>query len=245
MILALLITGGMQIVSLHRTNATLRTQVNEKRGLREKRTVQAEQAAQAIASSGDKGENTAATGEGVAGLTTLQAEVAALEQRATEHYAANSEETDAPSTNRDPEKGMTKLEYMQNVGQSTPAAALQTFFWAALKGEDQVMVRILAWDESVRPRVQALIDRLPEESRARYPTPEKIWALIISKYALDVSAIHIAETALKDPTNASLTVRGLTGGDEHLPMHLGAAGWQLWLGDGQLKMLSNELTGKK
>jgi hypothetical protein len=168
-----------------------------------------------------------------------------LEKKAVEQYAANPEANDAPSTNRDPEKGMTKLEYLQNVGQGTPAAALQALFWAALKGDDQMIAKTVAWDEAVRPQVQALIDRLSEESKARYSTPEQLWALIFSRQALDVSAIHIAETVPKDSANASLAVKGLTTGDAHLSMYLGPNGWQLRGGEWHLRMVSNELPGKK
>jgi hypothetical protein len=67
-----------------------------------------------------------------------------------------------------------------------------------LKGDEQVIAKAIAWDEAVRPQVQALIDRLPEKSKARYSTPEQLWALIFSRQALDVSAIHIAETVPKN-----------------------------------------------
>ena len=256
-VLSLVVLVGMQIVSLHRTNTRLRAEVNEKRASSENRIVKTDRSTTVIAARADGGgESTGLNGDAApsphmeaskahARLKQLRAEAAAWEKNALEQYAANSEATDAPSTNRDPERGMTKLEYMRNVGQGTPAAALQTFFWATLKGDDQVIARIVAWDETVRPKVQVLIDRLPEESKARYATPEKLWGLIISKYALDVSAIHIAETVLKDTANASLTVKGLTARDEHLGMHLGPNGWQLLVGERHLEMLNDELTGKK
>ena len=245
-VLSLVAVCGMQIVSLHRANTQLRAQVDEKRALLEKRTVKADRSVPAVAARSERaGASTGTTNETLVRTVQLQSEVAALEKKAAEHYAASPEATDAPSANRDPEKGMTKLEYMQNVGQGTPAAALQTLFWAALKGDDQVIARTVAWDETVRPQVQALIDRLPEVSKARYSTPEQLWALIFSRQALDVSAIQIVETAMKDAANASLAVKGLTTGDIHLSMHLGPSGWQLRVGEWHLRMVSNELTGKK
>src|SRR5687768_11918987 len=121
-VLTLVAMGGMQIVSLHRANAQLRAQVNEKRALLEKRTVKTDQSAPVIAARARAGgAATAASNEAPARLLQLRGEVAALEKKAVEQYAANPEETDAPSTHRDPERGMTKLEYMQNVGQGTPA----------------------------------------------------------------------------------------------------------------------------
>jgi hypothetical protein len=244
-VLLLLATGGMQIVSLHRTNAQLRVQLDERR-IRENRTLVAGPAiSRRPAIVGDQGPRPATANETTVCLTRLREEVAAAEKRAVEQYAANSEAIEETSTNRNPEKGMARLENFQNVGQASPAAALQTLFWATLKGDEQVMSRTIGWDESVRPQVQALIDNLPESSRARFSTPEQLAALFISKYALDVSAIHISEIAMKDSTNASLTVEGLVPEAQHLPMHLGPDGWQLQTGEGTLKALSKELLGKK
>ena len=59
--------------------------------------------------------------------------------------------------------------------------------------DDQVMAHTIGWDESVRSKVEELMERLPEDLRTRYPTPEAIAALYISKFALDVSAIQIAQ----------------------------------------------------
>lgn len=244
-ILALVVTVGLQIGSLHNANATLRTQVDEMRLGRAKQISRPEPSTpKAAMGSGDEIMSVAAGNEARARLTQLRAEVAALEKQAAEHYVAHTERADALSTNRDPEKGMTRLENMQNVGQGTPAAALQTFFWAVMKGDDDVLARTVVWDEAIRPQVQAMIDRLSPKTRAQYSTPEKLWGLIISKYALDVSAIQIVGHVPQDASHASLTVKGLTAKDEPVPMQLGADGWRLWLGGGQLGMVMKELTGK-
>jgi hypothetical protein len=178
-------------------------------------------------------------------LTQLREEIATLEQKAQAQAEADRDAIEALDKQRNPEQGMMKLEHMQNVGQATPAAALQTLFWAALKGEDQVMTRIIGWDETVRPKAQALIDRLPAEMRARYPTPEALAALFFSKHVLDVPAIHISKSVFTDAANASLTVKGLTRADQHLPMRLGPNGWQIIAGEPMLKGLSEQLSGKK
>lgn len=107
------------------------------------------------------------------------------------------------------------------------------------------MAHTIAWEESVRPEVQALIDQLPAELRARYPTPESLAALAISRHALEVSAIHITATTPADDSHATLTVEGLTGADEKLPMLRGADGWQLLAGKPMLEVLRQQLGVKK
>lgn len=235
---------AVEIVSLRRTNTALQRRVDERRRVLENQTSMADKPFLRQADESDEKQLSGVQERARIRLIQLRAEVAAFEKQAAAQYAGNSEQTDAPSRNRDPEKGMTKLEYMQNVGQRTPAAALQTLFWAALKGEDKTMAETIGWDERAGAEAQRLIERLPAEMQARYPTPGALAALFISKYALDVSAIQISETVLKDEKNASLIVKGLTGRDEHLPMHLGANGWQLWEGEAQLKWLNEELTKK-
>lgn len=244
-LLALTVAGGLQIAALRQTNATLRTQVNELHVSRAQSATHPSQPAPVSAANGDPVAQNAATDEAHARVKRLRAEVAELEKNAAAHAARHPEKTDAPSTNRDPEKGMTRLEYLQNMGQQTPAQALQTLFWAALKGEDQALARTVVWDPAVRPEVQGLIDHLPAEARARYPTPELLWGLIITKYALDVSAIHIAAAVPESAVRTSLTVKGLTASDERLPMQLGPGGWQLFLGKSQLTALRRELTERK
>lgn len=239
------VIGAGGVYSLHQTNSRLRAQVTEKKNERAKRRIEPVMSAR-IPAARVVAEDRSSSGasDGVR-LNQLRAEVAALEKRAAEQYAANPEQTDAPSSNLDPEQGMTTLENLRNVGQTTPAAALQTLFWAALNGDEKVMAQTIGWEDAVRPEAQRLIDRLPVEMRARYPTPEALTALFISKFALDVSAIHVSATEQKDPAHAMLTVKGLTGVDQHLPMHLGPGGWQLLAGRPMLKALSDELDGKK
>jgi hypothetical protein len=168
-----------------------------------------------------------------------------LRPKALDQAAAEQAASDALDGQRDPEKGMMRLENMRNAGQGTPAAALQTLLWAAMKGDDPLMARIIGWEESVRPKAQALIDRLPVETRALYPTPEAMTALVFTRHILDVPAIHISKITHKDGGNVVLTVKGLTRSDQHFPMRLGPGGWQVIAGGPMLKGLSELLAGKK
>lgn len=229
---------GVLVVSLHHNNATLRAQIDDHAARLQKPAVPTSTRAKSIAE--DRGAS--AEKKITSHLLELRAAVESLEKTAA--LAANAEATDAPASNRDPEKGMTRLEYMQNVGQATPAAAMQTLFWAAMRGDEAAMARTIVWDEAIRPKVQALIDNLPAASRERYPTPELLFALFISSKALNVSAIQITETTPIDANNASLSVKGLTGRDEYLPMRLSQLDWQYLGGESQLTWLTGKLTGK-
>lgn len=192
-------------------------------------------------------------------LAQLRAEITALEQRAapssahlsppsaasTSALALSSVSTvSAPTPAPDPEKALTPLEHLQNVGHATPAAAFQTLLWAALKGDDAALARSIAWDDATRPQVEAMIATLPPALREKYPTPELLAALFIAKYTVDVSAIQIAGVTPHDATHATVTVRGLMANDQQLPLRLGPGGWQLLEGPKQLEWLRQELAGK-
>ncbi|MGC4071177.1 MAG: hypothetical protein QM760_01390 [Nibricoccus sp.] len=243
-VVAVVAVTGVVILKLRQNNARLQVQVNERRLAQEMRAP----ASNARMSSHQKG-----TGE-VSGIdlqtpetdriAQLRAEISEIERKVSERVAAERAATEAMAQQRDPEKGMMRLENMQNVGKATPAAALQTLLWAAMKGDDQVMTKILGWDPKVRPQAQALIDGLPAEMRARYPTPEAVTALVFANHVLGVPAIHITKTTYQDASTVSLTVKGLTSADQHLPMRLGPGGWQLIAGEPMLKGLSRLLAGK-
>jgi hypothetical protein len=140
---------------------------------------------------------------------------------------------------------MARLEYLQNVGQATPAAVFQSLAWAFLKGHYQIMTRMIGLDDTARRTAQVLIASMPEDQRAQYSTPESLFALFLAKALVNVSAIQIVETARQDPLNATISVRGLTGNSQNLPMRLGATGWQLWEGEAQANWIRAELAGQK
>jgi hypothetical protein len=241
--------GLVGVVSLHRHNAQRRVQVA---ALKRARGYAANQRPISLERPDQEPPTTlplpsTATDPGAAKLLAVtRAEIAALEQSAARQHSLKKDEiTDAPSTNRDPEKAMTRLEYFQNVGQATPAAAMQTLFWAALNGNEAVMAQTIGFDPKTQSRMEEIIASLPEAQREKYGTPEALAALFISKYSLDVSALQFIATEIKDEGNASLTVRGLLGIDQRLPMHLGPQGWQLLEGVQQVDWLRGELLGKK
>lgn len=236
---ALLGAGFVAAVALHRDNTTRRVQLLELRG-RNPTLVPRSAQTQASATAAPR-RSSAEQNE----LSRLRAEISALEQRAAEQHTRNSDGTDAPAQNRDPEQGMTRLENLANVGQMTPAKAFQTLAWAALTGDEQSLLQSIAMDDAAREKVNAFIARLPEEGRGGYSSPEKVMALFLSKALVNVSAIQITETNFQDPQNATITVRGLVGNEQRLPMRQGPTGWQLYEGEKQVDWMLDQLAKAK
>ena len=69
----------------------------------------------------------------------------------------------------------------KNRGQATPLATVETALWAAAGGDIATLKDTLQLDDSVRAKADAILARLPESSRAIYPSPEHLIAAFTSK----------------------------------------------------------------
>lgn len=184
-------------------------------------------------------------------LVQARQEVAELEHHAVSRRAemlaasARRKAADAAavaSDNRDPTKGMAKLEHFQNVGRETPEAALQTLVWAALKGEDAALAAGMALDDRARARAEVLLARLPENARAA-TTAEKLAALWFAQTVMEVPAAYIFDQEAQDGTHVTLLVRGGLGSDQRLPMQLGPSGWQVVVPEHAMESIQKSVIG--
>ena len=152
----------------------------------------------------------------------LQAEVRELEQRArtshTQVQAQAAVDAEHLAHNRDPEQGLVRLENFREVGQATPAAAFQTFGWAALKGEDDKLAQLIAFSADARAKTEAVVAALPEAARAKYSTPEKRAALFFAAALTAQPAAQIVATDFQDAQHVTLGVRGLTDKVQKVPL---------------------------
>jgi hypothetical protein len=164
-------------------------------------------------------------------LERLRREVTGLEQRALAQSrrvtASNAAETNALATNRDPEQGMTRLEHFRNVGRDTPRAAFQTLVWAAMKGDEQALAGALTMPDSARQKADALLARLPDGARKKYPNAESLAAIAVAGEMLKGGALELSGHTLTDVTHAIVQIRTPGGAKEaKLPMQLGPGGGQ-------------------
>jgi hypothetical protein len=75
----------------------------------------------------------------------------------------------------------------KNVGNATPAAALETYLWAATNGEAESLEGLLEFSNF--PGGKSFFDSLSEENRAKYGTPKKVAALMIASDAKAIASI--------------------------------------------------------
>lgn len=182
-----------------------------------------------------------------ADLLRARTEVEELERKARAMFAqmraTSAQDAENLAINRDPEKGLMRLEHFQNKGAATPAAAFQTFVWAAMKGEDATLAGMITMDSAAREKGMAVVAALPEETQAKYPTPEKLAALFFAAALTGQPSAQILEVSQSDSQHAIVQVRGLTGKVQKVPMQLGAQGWQIIVPVGMTERLGGWVLG--
>ena len=178
----------------------------------------------------------------------LRREVADLEKTAlarasaTDVQAQNDARMKAESSN--PETGLTPLERFRDAGQTHPAAAFQTFVWAAMQGGDEKLATMIAFAGAGRAAAEAVVASLPEAARAKYSTPEKLAALFFADVLTTMQAAHIVEVVTIDDQSAFVVVRGMNSREQKIPMQLGSAGWQITMPEGMARGLEGWLRRK-
>jgi hypothetical protein len=181
-------------------------------------------------------------------LARAREEVARLEKGAVvadeQKRAQLAREAQELVGNRDPERGVTRLEHFRSVGQATPTAAVQTLVWAGLKGDEATLGQLVELTPEARARAEAIIARLPESERASW-TPEKISGLFVTALVVDVPALRILETkldaagqrakvTLQFPEHAKHTTQAV-------PMSRGPEGWRLVIDERQIEKVRQRI----
>jgi hypothetical protein len=164
-------------------------------------------------------------------LVRARAEVEELERKArvnhTQMRTQAAQDAENLANNRDPEKGLMRLEHFRNKGRATPVAAFETFVWAAMNGEDATLADMIAMDSVAREKDMAVIATFSEETRAKYPTPEKLAALFFAGTLTAQPAAQVSNVSFSDAQHATVQVRGLTDRTQKIPMEFGSQGWQI------------------
>lgn len=70
----------------------------------------------------------------------------------------------------------------RNEGQATPHAALQTFAWACDQGDEELMQKLLVFDDIARKKIEAHLNGLPSEAR---PAGGSLEAMAAALYVSD------------------------------------------------------------
>jgi RNA polymerase sigma factor (sigma-70 family) len=85
-------------------------------------------------------------------------------------------------------RGTIRIEALADIGGATPKEAAESFLWAIAKGTNDDISRMLALTDSQKQKIQAVLEKLPQASRADYPDAEHVVALFAAKEGTIVPA---------------------------------------------------------
>jgi len=183
--------------------------------------------------------------------TRLKAQAAAPRVEAVPVAAAVEAAPAAPAVeNRDPTQDMVGAEQLQQAGFATPAAAFQTFIWAALKGREDVMAASLYLSETARAQLAGVHGGMDASGRKKFPTPESIAVTFMADEVLEkVLRLHITSVAETAPGEAKLTARVITRTgrtrSSSFPLRQVDGAWRIALSDGNVEGMIQSLRGKE
>lgn len=238
-VLGLLTACPVAWTRLHGANARLREQVAEVRTQSEQ-TVRLREQNQRLQVLMERAQRDQGDALRAVRLEAVQAreEVAELEQRAEERAAAKRAKDTAAAAvlnaNRDLTKGPVLIEHCDNAGRGTPVAALQTYVWASMHGDEDVLGRAISLSGAARMLTEGLLATQSESARREFSTPEKAVGLIFAEMVMDLTTVQVLGQKMEDPAHVTLTVARRSGKTVELPMQLGADGWQIVASEGML-----------
>lgn len=178
-------------------------------------------------------------------IAQAREEIAALESRAAERQAEKdaraARAATALATNRDVRQGLVRLEFLEDRGQLTPAAAFETLIWAALKGDQEKLDLLCVMPTETRARARALIARLPEDAKTTW-TPEKLATLWLTGAVVDMTSLQVTGENMIDAEHSMVTFRAPPVGDEEkVKLKLTPTGWRVVVSTAAIDKLERKL----
>lgn len=187
-------------------------------------------------------------------LARVREEVAALETKAhVSHAKATAQaaiDAEAAASNRDPEKGVMRLENFQNLGQATPSAAFQTLVWAATQGREEQLMRVVGLTSEARAKAEALLANLPPDQRSEW-SAERVGAKFLIALLNEVAVLQIMGVTVEDGgSRVQLEVRfpqvSKRETTQRIPMQRSAGGdWQILIAEGQIERVRKNIQGEE
>lgn len=232
---ALLIGQMVQLASLRRELATLRSGVESPR-------LRAAAHPEAHPSS-DAAKSPAA--DTSVELASLRDEIRSL--RSSLEASAKVRTALPPSASIAAPTRLLPVAELRNSGLATPESAAQTLLWAAVAGDLDAIAGSLTLTPAARQKADEWFSRQSDETRRQYGNPEKLMALMLARDAGRLSGMGVLgqDTLGSDDTILRLRFASEDGKtkDDTLPFHRSAAGWQLQLSERAVERLARQLGG--
>jgi len=105
-------------------------------------------------------------------LLRLRAKAASVPQSKAPTAKPGSATAKAPRVAETPSIPLLPAGAWANVGTATPAAAMQTLFWASAKQDTNALVKSLVWDPAAKAKLDGLFAAAPESLRQQFGSVE-------------------------------------------------------------------------
>ncbi len=155
--------------------------------------------------------------------------------------------TSAPVSPPAPE-AMRPLEALHNIGNATPASALESLIWAKESLDVATLSKLFTLTPDVRKKLDAIFADFPETERAKHgiSTPEEMLAFFFAGLAKPFSGLQITEQHEIDSDNMAFRVvlqlrGGGTNKSDFIFRRSVDGGWQWVMPGGLVDELPNEL----
>jgi hypothetical protein len=103
-------------------------------------------------------------------------------------------ETKSPSVPGAPQAPKQSEERWRNLGQATPGDTVRSIIWAATGGEVDALVSMLTYDADSRVAADDLFASIPPESRALFPSADRLVATMIAgRLPTDLAEARVIE----------------------------------------------------
>jgi hypothetical protein len=189
-------------------------------------------------------------------LRSEQRELARLRSQAAElkDYLQLASRDQAPSrekpapTLKPLASGMIPVESLTDAGGATPAAAVQTFFWAVAQADPDAVAKQLVFGDAARTKADALFASLDAATRERIGTPEKLLAMFFTTLYGRVTGLQTVDLDKLSPDAPVWNVKVQTASgklsDVGFPLRRLSDGWREEVPVGMVDYCSYYLRGK-
>lgn len=190
--IVLLALGAAVVVALVTQFRTIQSMQTEIGALRAAREADRREAKASYATVIERIKPAEADAIGLQEVAKLRDEVAALRVEVKQVGAAHTELA-AAMAEAAPVQLVPSTDWT-NAGRESPAATMETIYWAALNGELNVLATALLIPDDDRPKVDTWFASLAESTREQYGTAEKLIGLLVAKDAGPLTGMQILDS---------------------------------------------------
>ena len=134
----------------------------------------------------------------------------------------------------------------EKAGRQTPQTAFESVLWAAGHQEIDGLAGMLSFDDKTRTQLAAFFEKLPDDTKAQFGSPEKIDAtMLAANMPTDLSATsELANATQADAATLLMQVQRNDGTQKttYFKFQRGTDGWQLVVPMSVLRDYERELT---